>query len=85
MPQFLELYILRFVLLTKYFGDQIEKNKTGWAGSTYGESRVYTGFWWGNLMESDHLEDPGVDWRIILRWIFRTWDVGYRLDRAGSG
>jgi len=26
-------------------------------------------------MERDHLEDPGVD-RIILRWIFRKWDVG---------
>jgi len=23
--------------------------------------------------------------RIILRWIFRKWDVGYGLDRAGSG
>jgi hypothetical protein len=26
-------------------------------------------------MESDHLEDPGVDERIILRWIFRKWDM----------
>jgi len=23
-----------------------------------------------------HSEDPGVDGRIILRWIFRKWDVG---------
>jgi len=22
---------------------------------------VYTGFWWGNLRERHHLEDPGVD------------------------
>jgi hypothetical protein len=35
--------------------------------------------------EKDHLGDPGVDGRIILRWIFRWWDVGYGLDRSGSG
>ena len=26
--------------------------------------------------ERDHLGDPGVDGRIILRWIFRKWNVG---------
>jgi len=30
----------------------------------------------GNLRGRDHLEDPGVDGRIILRWIFRKWNVG---------
>ena len=34
------------------------------------------GFGWGNLGERDHLEDPGIDGRIILRWIFRKWDGG---------
>ena len=26
--------------------------------------------------ERDHLEDPSVDGRIILGWIFRKWDLG---------
>jgi len=37
---------------------------------------VCIGFWWGNLRERDHLEDRGVDGRIILKWIFGKWDVG---------
>jgi len=30
--------------------------------------------WWGNLREGDHLEDPGIDGRIILRRICMKWD-----------
>ena len=41
---------------------------------------MYTGSWWGNVEERDHLEYPGVDGRIILRWIFRKWDEGHALD-----
>jgi hypothetical protein len=34
---------------------------------------VYSALWWGNLKGRNHLEDPGIDRRIILRWIFRKW------------
>jgi hypothetical protein len=37
---------------------------------------VHTGFWWGDLREGDHLGDPSVDGRIILKWIFKQWDGG---------
>jgi hypothetical protein len=38
---------------------------------------VYTGFWWGNLNEKDHLDDPDLDGRIlIIRWIFKRLDMG---------
>jgi hypothetical protein len=37
---------------------------------------VYIGSWWGNLRERHHLEDQGVDGKIILRWIFRKWNGG---------
>jgi len=37
-----------------------------------GERGDVTGFWWGNLRERDYLEEPGVDERITLRWIFRS-------------
>ena len=44
-----------------------------------GRGEVYTGFYWGNLRDRNHLEDPGVDGRIILRWIFSKW-VGGGMD-----
>jgi hypothetical protein len=35
---------------------------------------VHTGFWWGDLREGDHLGDPDIDGRIILKWICKKWD-----------
>jgi hypothetical protein len=40
-----------------------------------GRGEVYTGFWWGNLRKRDHLRDPDIDGRTILRWLFRKWSV----------
>jgi hypothetical protein len=57
----------------------IRSRRMRWSGhlAHMGErGDIYTGFWWENLRERDHLEDPGVDGRIILKWIFKKWDVG---------
>jgi hypothetical protein len=49
-----------------------------------GERRGLYRVWCGNLLEGDHLGDPGIDGRIILRSSGSgIW--GYGLDRAGSG
>jgi hypothetical protein len=40
-----------------------------WAGyvAYRGRGEMYTGFLWVNLREKNHLEDPGVDGRKILK------------------
>jgi hypothetical protein len=35
-----------------------------------------TGFWWRNPRKKDHLKDPIVDERIILKWVFKKCDWG---------
>ena len=40
------------------------------------KERRIRAFGGGDLRERNHLEDPVVDGRIILRWTFRKWDVG---------
>jgi hypothetical protein len=39
-----------------------------WAGhvARVGRGGVHTRFWWENLKERDHLDDPGIVGRIIL-------------------
>jgi hypothetical protein len=56
----------------------IKSRRMRWARhvARMGGEEAYTGFWWGNLKERYHLENPGLDGRIILRWIFGKCDVG---------
>ena len=42
--------------------------------SSHGESRSVYRVLVGKLREGDHLEDPGVDVKIILKWIFERLD-----------
>jgi len=63
-------------------GDQIKTNKIGRACSTCGEGQgeVHTGFWWVNLTERGHLEDPDINGRTIIKWIFKKLEGGHGLD-----
>jgi len=56
----------------------IKSRRMRWAvhAARMGRTEMYTRFLWENLRGRDHLGDPGVDVRIILRWIFKMSDVG---------
>jgi len=46
---------------------RVIKSRPIWEGhiARMGRGEVRTGFWWGNMRERDHLEDTGVDGRVI--------------------
>ena len=52
----------------------IKSRRMSWAGqiARMGERRGLN----RDLVVEDNLGDPGVDGRIILRWLIRKWDVG---------
>ena len=37
---------------------------------------MHRGFGWGSLREREYLEDPGLDVKIILKWVFRKYNGG---------
>ena len=68
----------------------IKSRKMRWVGhvARMGDSRVAYRILMGKLV-GDHLGDPGVDGKIVLRWMFSKWDVGVwtgsRWLRIGTG
>jgi hypothetical protein len=70
----------------------IKSRRMRWAGrvARMGKKEVHTGFWCGDLRECDHLGDPGVDGRIILKWILKALDgaltgLSWLSIRTGGG
>jgi hypothetical protein len=75
-----ERRVLYSVLLTKcYSGDQIKNNELDGASGTYGDRRGACRVLVGNVRVRDHLEDPGVDGRIIKIGSSRS-GMGHGLD-----
>ena len=54
----------------------IKSRRMKWLGHVARMGESYTRFRWGKLRERDHLEVQGEDVKIILRWMFRKWDMG---------
>ena len=54
-----------------------------------GRRDTHTGFWGGNLKETNRLEDKDTDGKIILKWIFKKQDgmtyAGIIWLRIGTG
>jgi hypothetical protein len=71
----------------------IKLRRMRWAGheERMGKREVHTGFWWADLKEGDHLGDPGVDGRRVVKWIFKSGTGGawtglswLRIGRGGG-
>jgi hypothetical protein len=61
-----------------------------WVGlvTRIGERGCSYGFWYEDLREGGHLEDPGIVGRILLKWILNEWDealTGLIWFRIGTG
>jgi hypothetical protein len=55
----------------------MKKNEVGGLCDACGRhERCIQGFVWGALRGRHHLEDPGIDGRIILKCMFMKWDGG---------
>jgi hypothetical protein len=60
----------------------IKSRRMRWAGhvARMGDMRHAYRFWWGDLMEGNRLEGPGVDGRVILKCVLKKWYGEHGLD-----
>jgi hypothetical protein len=63
----------------------IKWRRMRWTGhvASVGRGELYTGFWWGNLREIYHLEDPGIPrrWEDNIMMDLREEGVKHRQER----
>jgi hypothetical protein len=41
---------------------------------------MHTGVWLGNVQERDHVEEIGIDGRVVLKWVLKKYMGGCGLD-----
>jgi len=58
-------------LCLNYWGDKIKENKIGGHVAHMGERRSAYRILVGNLREKDHLEDNGIDGKILVKCILK--------------
>jgi hypothetical protein len=64
------------LLIQNFAGEKIGMNEMGRAYSENGVGRSVYRILGRHLRERDHRGYQGVDWKIVLKWISRKWNVG---------
>jgi hypothetical protein len=78
------------LLLQCYKDDKVNENEMSEARGTYGREGKYMRVFCGNAERGDHLEDQGVDVRILGKWILtkedrRAWAASVCFTKGKCG